>query len=252
MYLDIRDFPRSINEAAIPPGGRADVLVKCTSPETTFTIESAWGVFGTIATTSTVASNMELESWTPQFPNYLQDLRSTDPSPGCSCTTRMNDGAVNGHKFDESRILHQSYLGAVVERELRLREHPYHQHVYPFQLVQGFEQSDYIQLGDWHDTILNNGRIRYQTTDIGGKLMLHCHRLDHEDEGMMAIEQISQSSTSSGGCFCGADDSRRGDGSFPIWAVIALVVAAVLGIAIAFWWWRKKQRRRSHEIAGEL
>ena len=45
-------------------------------------------------------------------------------------------------------------------------------------------------MGDWHDTISSRGVIRYQPNLYTGKMMIHCHQLIHEDEGMMTVEFI--------------------------------------------------------------
>jgi len=76
-------------------------------------------------------------------------------------------------------------------------EHPFHIHVNPFQVTNmGAEalSNGYFWVGDWHDTLLIPGAesatIRYHTDVFTGKLVLHCHILEHEDEGMMGIMQI--------------------------------------------------------------
>jgi hypothetical protein len=44
-------------------------------------------------------------------------------------------------------------LGNVIERHILGSDvHAYHQHVYPFQLISGFENSEYFKKGDYHDT----------------------------------------------------------------------------------------------------
>ena len=47
--------------------------------------------------------------------------------------------------------------------------------------------------GDWHDTLIllepnlgNHYDMRFQAATFGGRYMLHCHVLAHEDLGMMA------------------------------------------------------------------
>lgn len=86
-----------------------------------------------------------------------------------------------GHFFEEDFVLHQSFLGAVVERSLSARGHPYHQHVYPFQVISGFGNSEqggrtrggqsdgaanYEMPGDWHDTIAGTGVVRRNYGEI--------------------------------------------------------------------------------------
>ena len=90
--------------------------------------------------------------------------------------------------------------------------HPFHQHVFPFQLAAEIADSTgFFATGDWHDTIygrivtspladsgqeslfpevsMDEGSIvvRYQVANFGGKTIIHCHFLDHEDMGCMGF-----------------------------------------------------------------
>jgi hypothetical protein len=43
---------------------------------------------------------------------------------------------VNDRQFDPDQFLHTISFGSIVERALSgVNKHPYHQHVYPFQIV---------------------------------------------------------------------------------------------------------------------
>ncbi|CAK9089380.1 Multicopper oxidase mco [Durusdinium trenchii] len=249
----IRDFPRMLSGyAPIPVGGRADLMVRCMAPHTEYQV--TWGAerIATVSTGELIPSSLDLEAWSPRYPAYLEDLQTTETSPDCSCVTELEGRTVNGHLFEEDFILHESYLGAVVERAITARSHPYHQHVYPFQLMSGFENNDrrdndnrnnnnnigtsagnYDLPGDWHDTIEGQGVVRYKPAAFTGKVMLHCHRLDHEDEGMMSIELVKDS----GPCVC------RSPSLLPTWAIIIIVVVLllVLGpiIILSYHRWRR-------------
>merc|ERR1719242_1352843 len=50
-----------------------------------------------------------------------------------------------------------------------------------------------------------NGNIRFHTHTFGGHVVIHCHRLEHEDEGLMGVFYIN------GGC--DADYSALGSGT---------------------------------------
>lgn len=79
--------------------------------------------------------------------------------------------------------------------------HPLHIHVNPYQIVDMPAASyggGYFQIGDWHDTLMvsdvgGGGRIkiRMQVDRFTGKMVVHCHILEHEDEGMMGWISIS-------------------------------------------------------------
>lgn len=111
---------------------------------------------------------------------------------------------VNGKPYDPDAA-RDLVLGGVDEWTLTssLANHPFHIHVNPFQIVrildpQGVDVSvtgekddpQYADLkGTWHDTLfVKQGyhlmvRTRYER--YIGEYVLHCHILDHEDQGMM-------------------------------------------------------------------
>lgn len=77
----------------------------------------------------------------------------------------------------------------VGEKQSSTGNHPFHIHVNPFQLI------DANGFSYWKDTLLISGSknkgeknaitvvTRYE--DFDGEFVLHCHNLDHEDQGMM-------------------------------------------------------------------
>ena len=133
---------------------------------------------------------------------------------------------VNGKPFDPSRIDRTLTLGGVDEWTLQSNfvSHPFHIHVNPFQIVKildptgkdvsapgavddagGTVDPQYPGLkGVWKDTlwvknIAPSGgpsgqytlivRTRYER--YIGSYVLHCHILDHEDQGMMQIVEVA-------------------------------------------------------------
>ncbi|TIX69346.1 MAG: hypothetical protein E5V30_17810 [Mesorhizobium sp.] len=121
-----------------------------------------------------------------------------------------NDKAIDLHSYDPMHIDRLLPLGGVEEWRLKsfFVGHPFHIHVNPFQIVEilengrdvsGFEPdntSSYARLkGVWKDTLFISGanrtfvlRTRYQR--YIGDFVLHCHILDHEDQGMMQNVRI--------------------------------------------------------------
>jgi len=196
----IRDFPREITDAAVVSGGRADIMIRCPNTDTSYPINGIVDGLAYIQTSSTTASSTDLASWTPAYPPYLADLRSEAVTNGCTCSTRLAGTQINGNSFPSGEIyLHTSSLNTIVARDLAANAHPYHQHVYPFQLIGNGFNGGYYQIGDWHDTVKGTGEIRFRPTEFTGKLMLHCHRLVHEDRGMMAMEYVAETGN---GCSC--------------------------------------------------
>jgi FtsP/CotA-like multicopper oxidase with cupredoxin domain len=114
--------------------------------------------------------------------------------PDCNKPTEV-DFEVNGEEFGgKPRDL---ILTHVEEWTLKTGQsvvpaHPFHIHVNPFQ---------HTRLGPdnkpetiWRDTLLvvqNKPEIvRTRYTDFTGEFVLHCHILDHEDQGMMQLVQV--------------------------------------------------------------
>jgi L-ascorbate oxidase len=129
---------------------------------------------------------------------------------------------VDGKSFDPNRVDRVLKLGSVDEWTLKsdLADHPFHIHINPFQVVKildpsgkdvstpdandnagGTTDPQYSGLkGVWKDTLWVKGPIK----DVGqyeifvrtrynryiGYFVLHCHILDHEDQGMMQLIRV--------------------------------------------------------------
>lgn len=96
--------------------------------------------------------------------------------------------SINGTLFDPNTINFEARQGTVEEWVIRNKTpmyHPIHLHSWPFQ-VQG-EQGwqDLVEVPPYSEKV-----IRVTFDDFGGTTVLHCHILDHEDTGMMAIIKV--------------------------------------------------------------
>ena len=223
----IQDFPRFIkNKFPIPPGGRSDVMVRCNNPKN-ISFQAMYRPVITLAVQPPEGKDdalvpQPLNPWTPvALLLYLQSLKDTTVTPGCSCETTMDgydeSGRINGKVWKSgNRFMHTSFLGAVVERALKgMHEHSYHQHVYPYQLVGGFEDRKYFRKGDWHDVFLDQSEqetvvMRYRATKFPGKMMVHCHNTQHADRGMLAKEYVRN--VTEGECTCNTFEAVYGRG----------------------------------------
>lgn len=221
----IQDFPRAIDVASIPVSGRADIMVRCSEAGSYDVLD--WKEFPifTVNVTGEPVESSDLTPWAPEYPTYLTDLISTPASEGCTCETAFQDlnpfvVAINGQLWDKNKYLHTVKFGSVVERHIvGINEHPYHQHVYPFQLVSGVDElfdadeNLYFKTGDWHDVISFNQSapvgVRYTANVFDGPVILHCHVLPHEDMGTMNQELVVMD----GECQCNvdADSGATGD-----------------------------------------
>lgn len=201
----INDYPRPIDFYPIATAGRADIMVRC-SESGTFVVESYLGELFTINIVNPSGGAAAIDVSTPatsgfQFPQagYLNDLQNTEPTPGCACDTFLANNQLNGLSYSPNVFLHTIAEGSIVERTLEgIANHPYHQHVYPFQLVEfngiSGSDADYHKVGDYHDTIMirssNTAVIRYEANNFLGRMAVHCHRLTHSDVGMLTHEDV--------------------------------------------------------------
>ncbi len=97
---------------------------------------------------------------------------------------------INGVPFSHQKEIWQLRLQTAEEwvvTALR-KAHVFHVHVNPFQVVRA-KKSTLYQPGEWRDTLfVEEGDeivIRTRFRDFPGQSVLHCHILDHEDQGMM-------------------------------------------------------------------
>jgi FtsP/CotA-like multicopper oxidase with cupredoxin domain len=103
---------------------------------------------------------------------------------------------INDKSFDENRVDVQVQLGTVEEWTLTNtsdEQHPFHIHVNDFQVISvGGEPydahglQDTVRLSPGDDVV-----IRTRFTDFTGKFVFHCHILNHEDLGMMAVVEVT-------------------------------------------------------------
>lgn len=106
---------------------------------------------------------------------------------------------INGQEFshDSERTL---MLGNAEEWNLTTSDaslapsHPFHIHVNPFLHQRSNPQGKLEKV--WRDTLLvtqgHPEKIWTRYSDFVGKFVLHCHILDHEDQGMMQLVNIVQ------------------------------------------------------------
>jgi hypothetical protein len=126
-------------------------------------------------------------NWSADRPSYLRDLRGeTDVNTE---TIRMGARTVNGSKFDLNNPTFTKTADAVQEWSIRgAGNHPFHLHVYHMQAQAGcggdFEE------GEYYDTLAASCSVRFDlnpaTSSVyEGRTIMHCHILEHEDQGAM-------------------------------------------------------------------
>ncbi len=210
----------TLTRAELEPAYRIDVLVKASLTPGTYCLYNEVGNAQTAFRGATVQAHMlakvvvEGEKGDMPMPNpakmtaWVTDLidkkhpqlKDIDEKTitGKRTVTFRHEGLwkffVDGKTFNENRIDQTIQLGAVEEWTLtsELDSHPFHIHVNPFQVQASFPDGTVEWV--WRDTILLQNKqsikIRARFLDFSGKTVLHCHNLDHEDQGMMQVIQI--------------------------------------------------------------
>jgi len=174
--------------------------------------ETAGGVVRTLPTTAL------------DRPCYLADLRQAAVPSGQSGALAFNGGAMAvtwdgigdsmnyaniqalaGGSMNDWPALANFTTGTVYEISVNgVGNHPLHSHVNPYQIqdMNGATTMDdgYFQAGDWHDTLyiasLGGGAdvnvvVRMNTDSFTGNMVIHCHILSHEDQGMMGYISLT-------------------------------------------------------------
>ncbi|MFN0094044.1 MAG: multicopper oxidase family protein [Dehalococcoidia bacterium] len=199
----------TVDTLDLVPGERAEVLVAVQGPGTfdlkTLAVDRGSpgmgrGRPGTSG--AAILARLEVSEQTalPAMPTSLElldDLSRVNPDRTRELVFSMQgmNFFIDGRSFDPKRVDIQTRFGAVEEWTVRnssTMDHPFHLHVWPFQVVGASNQS--VQPG-WKDVVnVPAGgwvrfRVRFDTH--AAKTVYHCHILDHEDMGMMGIIEVT-------------------------------------------------------------
>eukprot|EP01064_Diplonema_japonicum_P011607 TRINITY_DN1900_c0_g1_i1.p1 TRINITY_DN1900_c0_g1~~TRINITY_DN1900_c0_g1_i1.p1 ORF type:complete len:544 (+),score=157.88 TRINITY_DN1900_c0_g1_i1:46-1677(+) len=73
--------------------------------------------------------------------------------------------------------------------------HPYHQHINHFQVIDGADNTGAVMRdGEWRDVVPSwagvGVMVRMKPVRYEGEAVLHCHLLQHEDNGMMSLMKL--------------------------------------------------------------
>ncbi len=128
----------------------------------------------------------------------IAPLPATNIKKKLELTGVLEDVSINGKKFDPKRFDYVSKKGTVEEWTIINRSdmtHPLHIHGGQFQVISHelngkVSKPPYIS---WQDTVLvqpGEKVVLRMKQDHVGPRMIHCHILEHEDKGMMAIINV--------------------------------------------------------------
>ena len=183
------DVPGDVvdNKLTLTGASRADLAVRCSNDST-------------ISVGGTQVANIYVDgptdpaphpyaadgssTWPSARPYYLRDLRNqmVDDSE----TIRMGARSVLGRKFDAEVPNLVKNANGVQEWAIKgATNHPFHLHIYHVQV-----QADCgpYEAGEYYDVIAGNCDVRFEmgpAEAFQGRTILHCHILEHEDQGAM-------------------------------------------------------------------
>ena len=131
-----------------------------------------------------------------QRPCYLANTLEATPDVTQSLSLGGGGLVLNGQVYESGSYLNADTpfeTGQLVQLKLSgIDFHPFHMHVNSYQITSDLGCSGYFQKGDWHDTLYISGgstfaNVNFFTDLFAGNAMVHCHILEHEDQGMMGM-----------------------------------------------------------------
>ena len=181
--------PRVIENNTINLTGasRADIAVRCTGDATISVANSVVAsVFADGAGNAGPNPYDNGQPWSAIRPDYLRDLR--DEVPGNTETVRMGARTINGSKFDHDIPTFELTADGLQAWGLNgARNHPFHLHVYHVQIDGNCGE---FEDGEYYDVVADNCDMLFDldtrtSTIYAGRTIMHCHILQHEDQGAM-------------------------------------------------------------------
>lgn len=196
---------RSVAPLAIPArslqltgASRADLAVRCSADST---ISVGGTIVANVIADATLPPDTSVGpysngatggTWSAQRPTYLRDLRGIGSVE--SRTVNMGARTVNGSKFDMHVPTFSIPTGAIQEWTVKgAAAHPFHLHVYHFQMQ---STCGAFEAGEYYDTLsaspcMTRFDLNPATSSVyDGTTIMHCHILDHEDNGAMGWADV--------------------------------------------------------------
>lgn len=115
---------------------------------------------------------------------------------GQDTTASVTGFTINGQSFVMDRVDTQVQLNQVEEWRIinqASMDHPFHLHTNRFQVIERNGTPEPLRA--WKDTVniaaYETVTLRVRFEDFVGRTVYHCHILDHEDQGMMGIIEMT-------------------------------------------------------------
>lgn len=132
-----------------------------------------------------------VSTWSATRPSYLRDLRG-ETNVNAEAVT-MGARTINGAAFDHAIPTFTLQANAVQSWSVNGAErHPFHLHVYH---VQASGCGGDFEDGEYYDVVAANCGVRFDlnaaTSRVyAGRTIMHCHILEHEDQGAMGWSEV--------------------------------------------------------------
>ncbi len=197
VWRTVAPLPLPTSSIDLTGASRADLAVRC-SADSTISVKGT--VVANVFADAGVSANTSVgpysqgstgTTWSAHRPSYLRDLRSVTSVE--QRTVSMGARTINGSKFDMNTPTFTIPTGSVQDWTIKAGAHPFHLHAYHFQMngaCGAFED------GEYYDT-LGGGPcstrfdLNPTTSSVyDGTTMMHCHILDHEDQGAMGWADV--------------------------------------------------------------
>jgi FtsP/CotA-like multicopper oxidase with cupredoxin domain len=189
--------PIPTNALELTGASRADLAVRC-SADSTISVNGT--VVARVYADATLPANLAVgpysggstgTSWSARRPAYLRDLRGVTSFEQRAVS--MGARTINGSKFDMNVPTFSIAAASVQQWNIKAGAHPFHLHAYHFQMngaCGAFEN------GEYYDTLQGgpcDARFDLNpatSTVYDGATMMHCHILEHEDQGAMGWTDV--------------------------------------------------------------
>lgn len=197
VWRTVAPKPLPTRSLDLSGASRADLAVRC-SADSNISVNGT--VVANVFADPTLPSNLAVgpysngssgTTWSAPRPAYLRDLRGETSYE--QRTVSMGARTINGNKFDMDVPTFAIPTGKVQQWTVKAGAHPFHLHVYHFQMngaCGAFEN------GEYYDTLAGgpcNTRFDLNpatSTVFDGMTIMHCHILDHEDQGAMGWTDV--------------------------------------------------------------
>jgi FtsP/CotA-like multicopper oxidase with cupredoxin domain len=199
-------------EQLLAPANRIEVLVKAGEPGTYFLRKPEFGrVVGKVAPSEVeqelvqvVVEGEPLDMALPTtLPTQTRNIDADELTGSREVTFNVIPGDIpqflmDGKSFDPNRVDYSIKLGDVEEWTVtNLYDgdiHPFHIHTNPFEVTHINGQK--LETPIWSDTFnvsqSSSITFRIRFADFTGKMVDHCHIIEHEELGMMQVIEVSE------------------------------------------------------------